>query len=310
MTSAVCTLFEGHYHLGAAALVNSLHASGFRGRVICGYRGPLPPWAQPGSPDASGHHVRDLGDGIQLWFVQLDAKLHFTNYKPTFLLDMWKGPAAGAETFHYLDPDIVLKCPWDVLERWADGGLALCEDVNNYLPPGHPLRTGWKRWLASEGLPVTRTDRDRYYSAGYIGVPRAQASFLETWSDLIARIGRASGSLASLKQGGPNSLFHSQDQDAMNIALMVTGAPVNATGPEGMDFKTGGHLLSHAIGGRKPWLGGFVKQAFQGFPPSTAAKSFMDHLESPIPVFSPAQKRKLQRSLRFAAMVGRFYRRA
>lgn len=309
MNSAVCTLFEGHYHLGAAALVNSLWASGFRGRVICGLRGDLPPWSAPSRAEADGVRVRDFGEGFEVWFVPLTTRIHFTNYKPQFMLDMWRGPAADAERFFYFDPDIVVKCPWEVIHRWAEGGIACCEDINYYLPPRHPLRIGWTQWLATVGIPVLSPERERYYSGGFIGVPRALQDFLVLWDTLIAKIGEASGSLQNLKQGSPTALFHSSDQDAMNIAFMASTAPINAAGWEAMDFTHGGHLLSHAIGSRKPWRGGFIKQALAGYPPSLPAKAFFEHVDRPIEVFSPGERARLRRSLKIGAFLGRFHRR-
>lgn len=310
MTSAVCTLFEGHYHLGAAGLVNSLWASGFRGRVLCGYRGPLPFWSQPSRREENGITVRDLGEGFEIWFVPVDTKIHFTNYKPTFLLQTWEHAAGNPDVYYYLDPDIVLRCPWTTLERWAEGGLALSEDVNFYLPPRHPQRTAWRQWLGENGIALNGPPRERYYSAGFIGVPRPLKNFLTLWENVIAKIGETTGSLAMLKQGNATALFHTPDQDAMNIAIMCAPIEVNGAGSESMDFAPGGHMLSHAIGPRKPWRGGFIRQALSGYPPSLPTKSFFQNVTAPIPVFSPGQKSRFEFALKIAAIIGRFYRRA
>ncbi len=45
MKAIICTLFEGRYHFGAAALVNSLYRAGYRGELYAGYKGELPFWA-------------------------------------------------------------------------------------------------------------------------------------------------------------------------------------------------------------------------------------------------------------------------
>jgi hypothetical protein len=310
MSSAVCTLFEGHYHLGAAALINSLWASGFRGRVVCGYRGTPPPWAEPARSEANDVRVRDFGEGFEVWLVPCATRIHFTNYKPGFLLESWEGAAGNPDKYYYLDPDIVLKCPWEVMERWAHEGIGCCEDVNFYLPPRHPLRIGWTEWLKKHGILVVNPSLQRYYSGGFVGIPRDNKDFLRNWQHLIEKVGEASGSLTALKQGTANSLFHSMDQDAMNMAFMVTDVKINATGPEGMDFAPGGHLLSHAIGSRKPWKGGFVKQALTGYPPSMANKSFFNYIDGPIQLFTPSQKFWLSSNLKLGSMIGRFYRRS
>ena len=299
-TCAVCTLFEGDYHLGVAALVNSLHAAGFRGQVFCGLRGPYPAWA--------GSAAHRNCDGIEIVFLPLDTGIHFALHKPAFLLDLWCGPAAAVDTLYYFDPDIVVKCPWETLERWGTGGVALCEDVNPSLPARHPLRLGWIEFLARHNLPTT-VDRERYYNSGFVAVPASLRPVLERWRDLVALVGADNGSLQSIKHGSGHALFHTPDQDALNLALMTLAVPVNAVGPEGMDFVPGGNYLSHAIGARKPWRGGFVRQALRGYPPSLAAKNFLRHIDRPIPVFRAGRRRRLLTALRLAAFLGRFYRR-
>lgn len=300
MSSVVCTLFEGHYHLGVGALINSLHASGFKGRMICGLRGPEPTWAED---------ARKLRDGIEVTFVQVGTDAHFSNYKPQFLKTCWEEKYPDAKQLYYFDPDIVIKAPWSVIDRWAADGIAVCEDVNGYLPARHPYRLSWNDFLEENNFPPVRP-LDRYYNAGFIGMPREHRSLLDIWTRLVACSERVLGSSALMKFDRPGALFHSADQDALNMALSVIDSPINGTGPEGMDFTTGGHLLSHAIGGRKPWRGGFLGDALRGRPPGSAQKSYFRFAESPLRLFPAGQLARLRLSLRSGALLGRMYRRA
>ena len=300
MSHAVCTLFEGHYHLGVGALINSLHAAGFAGRVICGFRGEEPTWAAA---------ARGIKGGIDVRFVRVSTDVHFTHYKPEFMRECWAIHCPDAQQLYYFDPDIVVKAPWSVLTRWAADGVALCEDVNPYLPARHPYRLAWSDFLRGKKTASVRP-LDRYYNAGFLGLPREHVRLLEMWSQIIEYAKAEVGSLTQIKVENPNALQHTPDQDALNMALMVVDVPINGAGPEGMDFATGGHLLSHAIGGRKPWRGGFLRDALRGRPPGSAQKSFFRFAETPLQLFPAAQLARLRLSLRSGALLGRMYRRA
>lgn len=299
MSVTLCTLFEGDYHLGTAALLNSLHRSGFTGTFVCGHRGPRPSWAE---------RTASLSP-LQVIWVEVSAPVHLTNYKPTFMLACLHTHTPAAESVGYLDPDIIVKAPWPVLDRWLrGGGVTLCEDVNAYLPAGHPYRFAWQDFFVRHRLVPVRA-LDRYYNAGFLALPRAQESFLRTWEHLIVLANQELGSLSRIKHGHPGSLFHTIDQDAMNMALLLQPVPIHAAGGEAMDFLPGGHLLSHATGGRKPWRGGFLREALRGRPPGLAQKQFYHHAESPLPVLSATTLAWRRFDLGLAALLGRIYRR-
>src|SRR5438876_8737203 len=80
----VCTLIEQHYHYGAGALLNSLYKAGYRGRAVIGYRGSLPVWA-----GAEGDGWR-CAPGLRVDFVEVRERIHFTNHKPAFMLDLFE----------------------------------------------------------------------------------------------------------------------------------------------------------------------------------------------------------------------------
>jgi hypothetical protein len=294
MNLALCTLFEGHYHLGAGALANSLHASGFCGTLWAGIRGELPPWAAAAKQETPGRHRLTVTPDFSIVFVALETSVHFAYYKPELLERVLNEFAPDADAAIYLDPDIVVKCPWEIFPRWVDGGIALVEDINPNLPSRHPLRIAWLQVLAERNL-APRRELNRYYNSGFVGA--------------MAMIREILGAHHHIKFGKATDVFHSTDQDALNLACMLTDTPLNTAGPEAMDFAVGGHYLSHAVGTPKPWEGGFVGKALSGYPPSTATKEFLNHVSQPISVFAPAKRKSMARELKIASFIGRFYRR-
>jgi len=309
MKTAVCTLFEGHYHLGVGALANSLFVSGFRGVLWVGFRGELPPWAAGAAKAGEGRHRLEIRDGFEIVFVQVETTLHFAYYKPDFLGRVLNEFEPDCDAAIYLDPDIIVRGPWHLLNRWPHDGVALVHDVHSLMPVRHPMRLAWREVLARHGVTADEP-RDRYHNSGFVGVARTQQEFLANWRRMIEVVVAEIGPGKGFKHGPASDTFHSTDQDALNMALMIAPTPVNAAHSEAMDFSTGGYLLSHAIGSPKPWQGGFVREALRGLPPGLAIKAFMQHTESPIDLLDPSTRSKLRWSVTIGSAIGRFYGRA
>ncbi|MDD5199707.1 MAG: hypothetical protein PHC88_07870 [Terrimicrobiaceae bacterium] len=254
-------------------------------------------------------HRFEVRDGFSITFVQVETPLHFAYYKPDFLDRVLTEFDPNADAAIYLDPDIIVKCPWHLIERWPSEGIALVEDVHSAMPQRHPMRLAWREILSHHGVSANHPC-DRYYNSGFVGVPRSLQGFLATWSKAMAIVISVIGEGKGIKHGASSDVFHTTDQDALNLALMISGAPVNAAGSDAMDFATGGYLLSHAIGTPKPWRGGFLREALRGFPPTTASKAFLRNSDAPIRLFEPARRASLALALALGAAIGRFYRRA
>ncbi len=305
-SSVVCTLFEGHYHFGLAAFINSLHVHGYRGGVWAGYRGPLPPWAR-GAVERDGISALEVAPGLTVHFVPVETKRHLTNFKPDFLFGARRF-FPEAENFFYFDPDLVLKCPWPFFEQWASCGVGLCEDVNSPMPSTHPLRAMWCRFYAQNGFTVAR-NLDVYVNGGFVGVSRADWEFVETWKHLLDMMEAEIGTLSELGVGDRRQLFHKPDQDALNIAAMFSARPVSIVGKEGMDVVPGGFLMSHALGASKPWRKNFLGEAVRGIPPTPADRQFFNYTRGPLPVFSHVTDWWKRLDLSVASGLARFYRR-
>lgn len=276
MKSAVCTLFEGTYHLGVAALVNSLHAHGFRGTVWAGYRGALPPWA-------GGAREYAVGDGLVVRFVPLTTDTHFTNYKAAFALEVMEQHDPAAESIFYFDPDAFVAGRWGFFEEWVECGVALCEDVNSPMPESHPTRAAWRKFGARHGLALSPRTAS-YVNAGFIGVSRPQLGFLRQWLEVLELLKREHnvGSILNWEGKDRTFPFFRPDQDALNMAIEASAEPVSIVGRDGMGFAGGGYIMYHSLGHPKPWGKRFVWEALQGWPPTSADKAFLAHSAGPI----------------------------
>src|SRR5690554_6177053 len=159
MNAIVCTLFENHYHNGVAILANSLYRQGYRGDIFAGYRGSLSGWAAEaeGNPTLSWQGAQTIAvtEDFRLHFLPLDTDYHLTNYKPDFMLELWKGPAKHVSQMFYFDPDIIVTAPWSFFNEWVQYGIALCEDVNSPLAEFHPRRMAWRQYFGKNGISLS-----------------------------------------------------------------------------------------------------------------------------------------------------------
>jgi hypothetical protein len=316
MTASICTLFEGDYHYGVGALANSLHAHGYRGTIWAGFRGDLPPWAQP-NESREGHPIFKVSDDCTIRFVPLQTDRHLTNYKPDFMRSVLS-LAPDTEAIYYFDPDIIVAAPWSFFEEWVSCGVALCEDVNSPLYENHPRRAAWRRHFGPLGMPLTYKG-PQYANGGFQGIARGDFAFMKTWQEaqelMAPMIGGLEKSMFSNASLSPEKLHHlfpfnRTDQDALNVAIEATDRPVSIMGKEAMGFAPGGIVMPHALGVAKPWRRHYIREALAGRPPAPADRSFWQHATGPASALSRNTIARAKVSLAIAAAIGRFIRRS
>jgi hypothetical protein len=307
MNSAVCTLFEGNYHYGVGVLANSLYAQGFRGTICAGYRGALPPWIA-NAKTIGGCTEFSPAEGLVLRFIPLATKVHLTNFKPDFMLSLWEKHCPQAQSIFYFDPDITVVCSWPYFERWAEAGVALCADINPAMPANHPLRHAWKQFYAPQGI-AFRREPDLYFNGGFFGLRREHIEFLHCWQKLQELMTPEIGGLQNVNVRDRTYLFHKTDQDALNVAAMASESPISPMGQDGMDFQHGGggYVMSHALGGKKPWNKPFLKTLLlKGAAPTRADRIYFRCVESPIRLYPPIALAWKRFGLLTASLLGRF----
>ena len=295
----VVTLAERDYIHGALVLFNSLLRNGYEGLFVIGFRNAT---SMPIKP------LRALQEQAQnADWLELDTPLHFTNYKPAFMrevLDRYP----ECEKITYLDPDIVMDCPFDWISSWSDGGPAVCGDVNWLMPSQHPTR---RQWLQFTGMDVHH-HLDLYFNGGFLSLRRQDSGFLQLWHDLIERSGNAGNSLdgkgdiSEWRKGGRWLPFMAIDQDALNVALMVWPGPVTTLGPDVMSFTAYGEL-PHAHGSNKPWRRRYLLEALQGKPPRFVDKVYWAYADAPYSAYSRLAIWLRRLEIKLASFIGRFY---
>jgi hypothetical protein len=301
INSAICTLFEGDYHYGVGALVNSLHRCGYRGSIEVGYRGNLPDWLR----NAEGLLK---GTSITLRTHLLQTDWHFANYKPKFINTVFDlNPTIQA--VYYFDPDIVIKCQWFYYEEWIQNGIALVEEIaTNGMPYNHPIRLRWLE-VAKDLDIVCHPTFSQYFNSGFVGLHRSCKHYLADWLKIIAAVPKYGAELNSFMPANRPHPFCGVDQDALNIVAMAAEPHLSTMGPEGMDFIPGGFTMSHAVGSPKPWRKKFFLSAMKGIKPSLADKEFWNNADGPIPVFPARVVRQRRFMMNLASLIGRFYHR-
>lgn len=318
---AICTLFEGIYHLGVGAVVNSLVANNFHGQIFVGYRGELPPWVIKHDIPVDWHWegvtAMKISEEIDLFFLPLKTDYHFTNYKPNFMLELWAGPAINAEEMYYVDPDIVFRINWPTMRLWVDAGVALCADINSPMTENHPKRIKWREYFADYGLNL-KFKTETYVNGGFVGLRKDEIKFLEIWMKIQESMAHRIGGLSkSSLKGEPMadsqktifSPFGKTDQDALNAAVEAFDGRTSILGRDAMGFENSHAILPHALGQPKPWDKNYLNSAFNGFRPKQIDKDYWIYVDKPIQMFSKAKLRRKKMILGLAVFIGRFYQR-
>jgi hypothetical protein len=307
-STAVCTVAEGQYHFGVAALCNSLYRHGYRGRVWVGCRGELPGWAAD-AVDVGSWRELAVAQGFDVCFVPIEGPWHLSNYKPAFLRRVLEELAPKAEALFYFDSDIVIRCQWDFFEDWVERGVALIQDM--WDPGMLPTHIFKKRWAAhARKLGYQARDVAGYFNGGFVGVARADLGFVAIWEEILKSAADAGGDMRRLKLDDPNHIFYKMDQDALNVAVLATAAEIVTGGQEMMEIYPWGEVMAHAMHFNKPWKRRYLWDALNGFPPGRPHLAHWENVDGPISSYSNTTLLMKRLDIWAARVVGKLHHRS
>lgn len=321
MSAIVCTLFEGNYHYGVAALVNSLYNCGFKGSVYAGYRGELPLWTSSAVADNSIYWqdatILKVNDDLKIYFLPLITTYHLTNYKPDFMLRLLESAIEKTDSIFYFDPDIVLTAPWNFILEWVDCGIAVCEDIKSPLEKYHPRRVGWRKYYKEFDFQLNFKNA-AYVNGGFVGLKSSQKEFLNTWKALQECMSKHIGGLEKSSITAHSQLsdeisvlyspFGATDQDALNATIEACDFEVSYMHKEAMSLDKGSPvLMPHALGSPKPWNYYPFQSCIRGKAPRFVDKQFWSSVEYPIKVYPKSKIFYMKFSIKVVSFINRFY---
>jgi len=299
----IITLYEGHYHLGVAALANSIVSADFTGLIIVGYKGELPIWVNQLQGISKNLYL--LSKNIQIKFILLDVNMHFGYYKPQFLKKTFED-FPSVKKVYYFDPDIVMLAPWTFISSWVDSGVALCLDnAFPFVHIHHPWRAEWIKLASTIGLNDVN-QLSYYINSGFIGLTYSDISLIERWILLTDKYRDFGGNVNIFEKDAHRA--YKGDQDLLNAAITISpDINLSIIGSEGMGFEYPVYLMAHAVESVKPWKNSFFKNLIiNGSLPSMAAKKYYDNCEKPIKVYSKDQIVLKKFGLKIISFLGRF----
>ncbi len=299
----VCTLAEGQYFCGVAALVNSLVRAGFAGEVVVGYRGDAPGWlGSLAHEPVSNTFV--VSPDVRLRLLEITKPWHLANCKPGFIQAVLLEHHPAAELVYYFDTDIVIKHGWKTFATWARSGIVMALDAaDSNMSPDHVYRRAWQSLAARQGFECRRFVG--YVNAGCVGVHRDYVEFVSVWARLMEQLEQDGVDMHKMKNGSVQIEFYRMDQDVLNATIMATQTPMALLGFESMGmFPWVGDVMPHAMWGRKPWARNYIVDALRGHPPGRVHNAYWQFANDPIQAFSKFSLRMKHLQLAIGNFIG------
>lgn len=297
----VC-LFDGKYHFGLAALINSLVQAGFKGLINVGYRGILPPWVN--QLKLIERDTFCLNSNIIIHFEVIETNMHLAFYKPYFIRTTFSDYPHLNKLF-YFDVDINVSASWSFFSDWLDDKICLCLDVSfELVHANHPWRNNWKKLANVEDSFVS--PMNYYVNSGFIGLQKSCIALLDKWIELTERFKEMGGNVKEFHQNGESSF--KGDQDLLNAAITVCPEiKLSLIGREGMGFTQPAYLMTHAILKDKPWNKNFLIYLIkQGRKPTRAERNFFAFCRGEIKLFTNFTYCLKKTNLNLAILLGRY----